>query len=254
MSDLIFSLFDGYHVDLLRDGIDIAIIVFLLYMLFQALRTSRALAVLMGLGFLLMLYGIAWHLELYTLLWFLKGLFDSLPIVIVVIFYPDIRQMLGDLGAKGLFRGRTVTSGDADEIVAACVEMARQRCGALIVIQHGVPLDDMIRQEGVPVDAKISRRLLMNLFYEGAPLHDGAVILKGGRIAAAACILPLAVAKGQNFGTRHRAAMGITQESDAVAVVVSEERGEISVAMHGELRRRVDAETLRKVLNESLAA
>lgn len=111
-------------------------------------------------------------------------------------------------------------------------------------------LGDMIEREGVRVDAQLSRRLLMNIFYPKAPLHDGAVILSHGRITAAACILPLAVAKGQSFGTRHRAALGITRESDAVAIVVSEERGEISLAMKGELVRALDAARLRQVLNE----
>ena len=113
-------------------------------------------------------------------------------------------------------------------------------------------LYDMIKREGVRLDALLSRQLLMNIFYPKAPLHDGAVVISKGRIMAAGCILPLAVAKGQNFGTRHRAALGITNESDAVAIAVSEERGEISVAMKGELVRSLDATRLRQVLNEIL--
>ena len=134
----------------------------------------------------------------------------------------------------------------------ACVEMARLRVGALIVIERSMRLGDMIKREGVRVDAQLSRQLLMNIFYPKAPLHDGAVVITADGSLAAARILPLAAAKGQNFGTRHRAALGITQESDAVAVVVSEERGEISVAMKGELVRSLDATRLRQVLNEIL--
>ena len=169
----------------------------------------------------------------------------------MVIFQADIRQALGEMGAHRLFRRRELKQGGVEEVVMACVEMARLRVGALIVIERSMRLGDMIKREGVRVDAQLSRQLLMNIFYPKAPLHDGAVISRG-RIMAAACILPLAVAKGQNFGTRHRAALGITQESDAVAVVVSEERGEISVAMKGELVRSLDATRLRQVLNEIL--
>ena len=119
-------------------------------------------------------------------------------------------------------------------------------------LQDSMKLGDMIKREGVRVDAQLSRQLLMNIFYPKAPLHDGAVILSQGRILAAACILPLAVAKGQSFGTRHRAALGITEETDAAVVVVSEERGEISLAMRGELSRNLDGARLRQVLNDLL--
>ena len=130
--------------------------------------------------------------------------------------------------------------------------MARLRIGALIVIERSMKLGDMIKREGVRVDALLSRQLLMNIFYPKAPLHDGAVVISKGRILAAACILPLAVAKGQSFGTRHRAALGITEETDAAVVVVSEERGEISLAMRGELNRNLDGARLRQVLNDLL--
>lgn len=130
--------------------------------------------------------------------------------------------------------------------------MARLRVGALIVVERSMRLGDMIKREGVRLDALLSRQLLMNIFYPKAPLHDGAVVISSGRIMAAGCILPLAVARGQNFGTRHRAALGITNESDAVAIVVSEERGEISVAVKGELVRSLDAARLKQVLNEVL--
>ena len=138
------------------------------------------------------------------------------------------------------------------EIIDACLEMARRRVGALIVIERSVSLDALIDQEGQRIDAEISRRLIMNLFYVGSPLHDGAVIISHSRIAAAGCILPLAVAKGQNFGTRHRAAIGVTLDSDCVALVVSEERGEISLAIRGELNRNLDGAALEKILNEIL--
>lgn len=182
----------------------------------------------------------------------MQYIFGSLFILIIVIFQSDIRQALGEIGAHRFFRRPTLKQNGIDSVVQACTEMARLRVGALIVIERSMRLEDMIKREGVRLDALISRQLLMNIFYPKAPLHDGAVIISKGRILAAACILPLAVAEDQNFGTRHRAALGITQESDAVVIAVSEERGEISVAMKGELARQLDAARLRQVLDEVL--
>ena len=230
-----------------RDALDI-----LLYQVIQLLRGSRALTVLTGLGLLTLLYFISRSMALYTLTWLLQHVFSSLFLLIVVIFQSDIRQALGEIGTNNLFRKRALQHSAVEEVVMACVEMARLRVGALIVIERGTRLDDMIKREGVRVDALLSRQLLMNIFYPKAPLHDGAVLISKGRITAAACILPLAEAKGQSFGTRHRAALGMTQECDAVVVVVSEERGEISVAMKGELVRSLDATRLRQVLNDIL--
>ena len=235
-----------------RDALDILLVAFLLYQVIQLLRGSRALTVLTGLGLLTLLYFISRSMALYTLTWLLQHVFSSLFLLIVVIFQSDIRQALGEIGTNNLFRKRALQHSAVEEVVMACVEMARLRVGALIVIERGTRLGDMIKREGVRVDALLSRQLLMNIFYPKAPLHDGAVLISKGRITAAACILPLAEAKGQSFGTRHRAALGMTQECDAVVVVVSEERGEISVAMKGELVRSLDATRLRQVLNDIL--
>ena len=235
-----------------RDALDILLVAFLLYQVIQLLRGSRALTVLTGRGLLTLLCFIARSMALYTLAWLLQHVFSSLFLLIVVIFQSDIRQALGEIGTNNLFRKRALQHSAVEEVVMACVEMARLRVGALIVIERGTRLDDMIKREGVRVDALLSRQLLMNIFYPKAPLHDGAVLISKGRITAAACILPLAEAKGQSFGTRHRAALGMTQECDAVVVVVSEERGEISVAMKGELVRSLDATRLRQVLNDIL--
>ncbi len=233
-----------------RDALDIALVSLLLYQVFQLLRGSRALAILSGLGILTGLYLLARGLGLYTLSWLLQYIFSSIFILIVVIFQADIRQALGEMGAHRFFRREKLKQDSVQAVVDACVEMARLRVGALIVIERSMRLGDMIKREGVRLDALITRQLLMNIFYPKAPLHDGAVIISNGRVTAAACILPLAVAKGQNFGTRHRAALGITRESDAMAIAVSEERGEISVAIKGELVRSLDAVRLKQVLNE----
>ncbi len=235
-----------------RDLLDIGVVSVLLYQLIQLVRGSRALAVLTGLGVLTLLFFFAKAMGLYTLNWLLQHIFSSLFILIVVIFQSDIRQALGEMGTRRLFRRKQLLKGGVEEVVMACVEMARLRVGALIVVERSMRLGDIIKREGVRVDAQLSRQLLMNIFYPKAPLHDGAVVISNGRLMAAACILPLAEAKGQSFGTRHRAALGVTLETDAVTVVVSEERGEISVAMKGELMRALDAARLREVLNEVL--
>ena len=235
-----------------RDLLDIGVVSVLLYQLIQLVRGSRALAVLTGLGVLTLLFFFAKAMGLYTLNWLLQHIFSSLFILIVVIFQSDIRQALGEMGTRRLFRRKQLLKGGVEEVVMACVEMARLRVGALIVVERSMRLGDMIKREGVRVDAQLSRQLLMNIFYPKAPLHDGAVVISNGRLMAAACILPLAEAQGQSFGTRHRAALGVTLDTDAVTVVVSEERGEISVAMKGELMRALDAARLREVLNEVL--
>ncbi|MCR5257741.1 MAG: diadenylate cyclase CdaA [Desulfovibrio sp.] len=235
-----------------QDLLDIALVSILLYHVIQLLRGSRALAVVLGLGILTALYLFSRALGLSTLQWLLDHLFSSLFLVIVVIFQEDIRRALGEIGTRHIFQHKALRASSVEELAWACEDMARARIGALIVVERGMHLDDMIRREGVRLDAKLSRQLLRNIFHPKAPLHDGAVIISRGRIAAAACILPLAEARGQNFGTRHRAALGITLETDAVSIVVSEERGEISIADNGVLSRNLNASRLRTVLNDVL--
>ena len=242
---------EGFALDW-RDALDITLVTLLLYQIIQMVKGTRAVAAMLGLGVLMLVYFFSRMVGLYTLTWLLQHIFSSLFLVIVVIFQRDIRQALGEIGAR-YFRGRGKLRGNTlDELVSACVEMGRLRIGALIVIERGIPLGDMMQREGERLDARLSRKLLMNIFYPKAPLHDGAVIISKGNITAAACILPLAVVQGQNFGTRHRAALGITEESDALAVVVSEERGEISVASKGQLIRSLDAQKLKQVLSDAL--
>lgn len=235
-----------------RDLLDISIVGLLLYQLIQMIRGTRVLPIMLGFGGLTALYYLSKVLGLYTVMWLLQHIFSSLFLVLVIIFQKDIRQALTDMGVRGMWRRKGLREEALEELIDACVEMAYLRVGALIVLQRSVPLRDLIDREGVHVAAHLSKRLLMNIFYPKAPLHDGAVIIRGGRIEAAACILPLAVAQGQNFGTRHRAALGATQETDAVVVVVSEERGEISVAIKGELMRNLDGAKLRQVLKDVL--
>ncbi len=248
----VFHSFDIHRTINWRDILDVLIITFIIYKGIMLIKGTRALATLLGLGLLIVLYFISLRLELYAVQWFLEYIVGSLFIVLIILFQKDIRQALGEMGARYFWGKSTLRHDIVEEIVLACTEMARLRMGALIIIQRSLPLKDMVRQEGVAIDAIISKKLLMTLFWEPCPLHDGAVIIINGRLSAASCILPLAVVKDKNFGTRHRAAIGITEETDALAIVVSEERGEISVALKGSLVVKVTPAKLREMINDAL--
>ncbi len=235
-----------------RDGLDIAIITLLIYNAINIIKGTRGLAAFMGLVILLFIYMISLQLELYSLRWLLEHIVGSLFLVVVILFQKDIRQGLGEMGARYFWKRSPLAHTAIEDIVLACTEMARLRIGALIIIERSLPLQELMRQEGTTLDAEISRKLLLSIFLHSSPLHDGAVIISKGRLAAASCILPLAVVQGKNFGTRHRAALGITEESDALAIVVSEERGEISIAMKGTIQSHIQATKLREVISNAL--
>ncbi len=241
--------FAGFSFDW-HDVADILLVTLLLYLVITLIRGTRALTVVFGLLLLSIVYLAAERLGFYTLTWLFQSFFSSLLLVVVILFQRDIRLGLSVMGTRGFWGKRSVLSEALlNELVDACMELARRRVGALIVIERAVPLRDMVESEGVPLDAQLSQELLQTIFAHNTPLHDGAVIIRKGKIAAAACILPLAVVRRQTFGTRHRAALGITEESDAVAVVVSEERGEVSVAVKGKLTKNLDAVRLKRVLS-----
>jgi uncharacterized protein (TIGR00159 family) len=239
-----------------RDILDIALITLLFYNIIVMVRQTRAVAAIYGLIVILAVYILARAFGLNTLNWLLEYILGSLFLLVVIVFQRDIRQGLTTIGARrfwftSFFRKKeefpTVS------LICTAVEyMAQRRIGALIVIERNVPLGDTT-DKGVMLDALVSTELLINLFWPNSPLHDGAVIIRDGRIVAAGCILPLspAVAK-RDYGTRHRAALGITEETDAVVVVVSEERGAIALAFHGELTDSVDAAQLPRVLYSAL--
>ncbi len=235
-----------------RDALDIGIITLLIYNAINIIKGTRGLAALMGLIILLILYMVSLQLELYSLRWMLEHIVGSLFLVVVILFQKDIRQGLGEMGARYFWKRSPLAHTAIEDIVQACTEMARLRIGALIIIERSLPLQELIRQEGTGLDAEISRKLLLSIFLHSSPLHDGAVIISKGRLAAASCILPLAIVQGKNFGTRHRAALGITEESDALAIVVSEERGEISIAMKGTIQSHIQAHKLREVISNAL--
>lgn len=234
-----------------RDLLDIALVTALFYRIIVMVKDTRAVSAIYGLLLLVVAYFVSRELGLYTLGWLLESFFGSLFLVIIVLFQRDIRQALTDMGARSFFRKKTTADDALNEIIGAALYLAQRKIGALIVIERNVALGDMI-ERGVKLGAALSRELLITIFFPKTPLHDGAVIIRKGEVAAAACILPLATVDRQDFGTRHRAALGITEESDAVAVVVSEERGAVTVAVGGKLTTSLDATRLKRVLKNIL--
>lgn len=232
-----------------RELLDIALVAFVFYRIILLVRGTRAVSVIWGLVFIIGVFFASGEFGLTTLHWLLQNFLGSFFLVVIILFQQDIRKALAQVGAGSLWRRNAIDDEDVNQIVAALVSMAEKRIGALVVIEKNVPLGDLT-DRGATLDARISRDLLMSIFFPDNPLHDGAVIIRGGRILAASCILPLAAGlKGKaKYGTRHRAAAGVTEDTDALALVVSEERGEISAALAGRLTAALDEVRLKRVL------
>ena len=238
-----------------RDVVDIALVALVIYNLLLLIRGTRAVQMLLGIIFIAVAYYVAGLAKLLTLQEILANFLLVLPVAIIVLFQQEIRHALASFGRNplwGLGTHRKVES-TIKEIVLASTTLAERKIGALMVIQRLEGLRNYI-ENGVTIDAQVSYDLLINLFAPETPLHDGAVIIQQDRIAAAACFLPLTLNPelSKTSGSRHRAALGISEEADALAVVVSEETGTISMAIHGELIRDLDAKTLRNSLYKYL--
>jgi|CXWL01.1.fsa_nt_gi diadenylate cyclase len=238
-----------------RDLVDILVVGFLIYQALLLIRGTRAVQILLGILFVGGFYYLARSLELLTLTRILEGFLSFLPFAMIVLFQQEIRRALAAFGRNplwGLKAQQEVQSG-FDEIVLAASALADRKTGALIVIERLEGLRNYV-ENGIRLDAALTFDLLVNIFTPGTPLHDGAVILQKGRIAAAACFLPLTASPemSKDLGTRHRAAVGVTEETDALAVVVSEETGRISVAFAGQLTTGLDAKNLRNTLYKRL--
>lgn len=241
------------------DIFDIAIVSVLIYMLLRVTKRTRAQQVIKGLGILLVLAVISSWLNLSVINWMFSTLLQWMLLIIIIIFQPELRQMLEQLG-RASFSLRKKDGGDnrkkaektVDEIVRTAQNLSKRRVGALIVFQMNSKLDD-ICETGTAIDACISSMLLENIFEPNTPLHDGAVIIRDMRVCAAGCFLPLSENTGidKKLGTRHRAALGISERTDAVALVVSEETGVISYTRGGAIHRYIDSRSLRELL-ESL--
>ena len=252
----------------LKDIIDILLVALMLYYIYRLMRDSRSLNVFIGiLVFVAVWIFVSQVLEMRLLGTILDKLVSVGVIALIVLFQEDIRKVLYNLGAhqrmrrladfftskKSKERKKRNVKQDIMPVVMACMNMGRNRIGALIVFERTMPLDDVV-STGDRIDANINQRLIENIFFKTSPLHDGALIISQHRLKAAGCILPVShdLDIPKELGLRHRSAMGISQESDALAIVVSEETGAISIAVHGEFRLRLSAEELESFLTKDL--
>lgn len=238
----------------ITDVLDIAIITFLVYKLLGFIRETRAEQLAKGLLLLVVATVLSKWMHLYTLHWLLSGLISAGLVAIVVIFQPELRRALEYLGRSRITNiFGEVDKEEAKRIVGQFVEavdsMSASRTGALIVIEREISLNDIV-ETGTVIDSQITAQMIGTIFYEGTPLHDGAVIVRGDKLYAAGCVLPLTQNKELNkeLGTRHRAGIGITENSDALVIIVSEETGIISIAQNGKLTRFLDGKTIEKKL------
>lgn len=252
MVEFFQNVFVGFR---LIDVLDIVIVAYLVYKILGFIQETRAQQLVRGLVVLGIVFFLSDFLKLYLLNWLLRNFVTMGLFALIVLFQPELRRGLEQLGRRNIVSGqfRSLDKENAievvKEIVAAVDDFSATRTGALIVFERETMLNDII-ETGTIVDARISVRLLGNLFYEGSPLHDGAVIIRGDRIYAASCVLPLTEKKniGRNLGTRHRAGLGVSEVSDALVIVVSEETGVISVAENGNFRRFMDLKSVEKIL------
>ena len=241
----------GRYLTLLKvtDFVDIAIIIFLVYKLLSLVKSTRAENILKGVAIFLLALGLSSHVVDWGIL------------ALIILFQPEIRQILERLGSKNLRLMRVFRSEEEitevekaiDQTVMACSEMSRTRTGVLMVFERNINLDDIVRT-GTELDCEVVCELLKNIFFVKAPMHDGAVIVRHGRIVGGGCMLPLSknVNLSRDLGMRHRAGIGMSENSDAVVVIVSEETGSISVAIGGMLKRHLMPETLGKLLRNEL--
>ena len=213
-----------------QDWADILIVAVIIYQAFRLIRGTRSMQMLVGLALVIVAYAFSEQFDLLTLNWLLSNFLSYIIIILVILFQNDLRRALMHMARLTFGRSRPELMSALGEVVRAAFGMAERRTGALIAFEREVGLKNYI-EIGTTVDAAVSEDLLLSIFNKGAPLHDGAVVLQEGRIAAAACFLPLSTEDNISrfFGTRHRAAIGLTRETDAVVVVVSEERGLVSV-------------------------
>jgi uncharacterized protein (TIGR00159 family) len=238
----------------LQDAVDIGLVAFIIYSLVQLIRGTRAARMLVGLCVVFLIYLSSQLFDLYTLNWILDNFLSSVLLVIVIIFQNDIRRALVQVGSRPFFGTEQRLGGqDLEEIIRAVVTLASRRIGGLIVFERETGLNEWM-EGGVALDAHISKELIHSVFTTVSPIHDGALVVRKGRITAAGCFLPLSTNPNvsKTLGSRHRAAIGITEESDAVVVVVSEEDGGISLVVDGRITRDLDAGTLRGTLQKLL--
>jgi diadenylate cyclase len=231
------------------DMVDIAIVAFVIYEILKAIRGTRAIQMAAGSAFVVLMFYIARWGELQTVDWLIRNLLPYIVFAAIVLFQADIRRALAHFGRAPFFRYFLAQEGadeTIEEIAVAATQLSAARTGAIIVVERQIGLRNYI-EAGLPLDAMLTYDLLVSIFQPKSPLHDGAVIVQNDRVAAAACFLPLTVNPllARSMGTRHRAAIGLTEENDAVAVIVSEETGRITIALDGKIEGPFDGEGLK---------
>lgn len=242
------------------DIVEVLILAFLIYQLMVWIKQTRAWPVLKGFAFLLIFIFLAWSFKLNTILWLAKNVFSLGITALIIVFQPELRKALEQLGQKNILNsvfdfesskenGARFSDKTVNELVKAVFEMAKVKTGALIVIEKNTPLNEFERT-GITLDSVLSSQLLINIFEHNTPLHDGAVIVRENRIVSATCYLPLSdnLFLSKELGTRHRAAVGISEVTDSLTIVVSEETGGVSTAIGGQLRRNLTQDELRNQL------
>jgi diadenylate cyclase len=224
-----------------QDVVDVLIVAYVIYRIALLIRGTRTMQMVVGLVIVGVAFVASQILGLFTLNWLLNNFLGSLFVILVVIFQADIRRALTRVGAQSFFGPRSEAASAAEELATAATWLAARRIGALIVIEQEDGLNEFV-ESGRLLFSKVSPELIETIFMRGSPLHDGAVIIKGDQVLAAACLLPLSSNPNVSLalGTRHRAAIGMTEDSDAVVLVVSEEDGTISIARNGTLERGLD--------------
>jgi diadenylate cyclase len=240
------------------DVIDILIVSFLIYEALKLIRGTRAMQMAIGSVLVILLLYASQAFPLRTVGWLIRNLLAYLVFAAIVLFQSDIRRALSHLGRAPFFRyfGQSELAAETiEEVITASAMLSKAKIGAIIVFEREIGLRNYV-ESGIAIDAAVSYDLLRTIFQPGTPLHDGAAIISESRIAAAACFLPLAVGPqlDRDLGTRHRAAIGLTEESDAIAVVISEERGEVSLARHGQISRGLSVDDLRDRLQSLILA
>lgn len=244
--------------DWVKDIIDILIVSYIIYKMIQLVRGTRAVQLMKGILVLIATWAISTWFDLYTLKWLMNQMFTFGVVSVLIIFQPELRRALEQLGRGKLFvrsvlNDKDVVNQQLDEVMKAVQHMAKRRIGALIVFERNTGLNELV-ESGIPMESRITSQLLINIFTPNTPLHDGAVIIRGNQLTAAACYLPLSENPfiSKELGTRHRAAIGVSESSDALAVVVSEETGQVSLAVNGMIVRDIKEESLISKLFEEL--
>ncbi len=236
-----------------QDILDIVLVSFLLYRLLLFIKGTKAVQMLIGIGVLLLVSLLSGYTGLYTMDWIIQSFWAQIVIALIVLFQPEIRRALAQMGETPFLQSFTSAEElkSLEEIVKASVALANRKIGALIVIERETSLNEFV-EIGTSLDARVTREILLSIFHPSSPIHDGAVVIKGNRIVAAGCFLPIMLRSevDKAMGTRHRAGLGLTEETDAVAIIVSEETGNISMAIGGKLETHIDMGTLRNILTD----